>query len=166
MNALRTFSGLTLALALLSTGSFVAARADGARLDVVGNRPRDAITVKMEEATLSFVIENLGQKNGFEVNGLQHLPVADPISAQMSGSLYVVLERLLRNSNHVIVRSANNASGVERIIVLDANYGTKPGFVPVPGQNATASGPVAEAYPSPAPAPQLSQPPVEGRAYR
>ncbi len=44
----------------------------------------------------------------------------------MSGSLQSVIERLLRNWNHMIVRSSDNESGIAKVMILNATYGAAP----------------------------------------
>ena len=37
-----------------------------------------------------------------------------------------MIERLLRNWNHMIVRSADNKSGIAKVMILNATYGAAP----------------------------------------
>jgi hypothetical protein len=103
---------------------------------VTGDAPRQGITVTIENATIDVVLEDLHQRYGFEVSGLENAKQGEPLSATLSGSLQSVLERLLRNWNHMIVRSADNESGIAKVMILNSTYGAAPQR---PGQG-TASG--------------------------
>ena len=94
-----------------------------AAITVDGDAPLKSIAVTIEDATLNNVVQELSQKYGFEVESLKKLNNADTLSASMSGSLPSVLEGLLRNCNHVIVRSPDNKSGIERVIILNSIRG-------------------------------------------
>ncbi|WP_088344853.1 MULTISPECIES: hypothetical protein [Rhodomicrobium] len=80
--------------------------------------PRQSITLRIRDVTVVGVLRELRQTYGFEIAGLAEADQGEAIAASMSGSLYDVLARLLRNRDHVIVRSAENASGVEKVILL------------------------------------------------
>jgi len=97
-----------------------------ATITIDGDDPRRSITVTIENATVDLVLEDLRTKYGFEVGGLQNVNKGDPISATMSGDLRSVLERLLRNWNYVIVRSPKTDGGIEKVVIIDANFGTHP----------------------------------------
>jgi hypothetical protein len=72
------------------------------------------------------VLEELRKRYGFEVSGLENAKQGEGLSATMSGSLQSVIERLLRNWNHMIVRSADNNSGITKVMILNATYGAAP----------------------------------------
>lgn len=91
---------------------------------VSGGSPRSDITVTIEDATVDLVLEDLRRKYGFEVGGLENARDGDALSATMSGSLQSILERLLRNWNHLIVRSPDNESGIAKVMILDSVYGS------------------------------------------
>ena len=97
-----------------------------ASVTVSGNDPRKDITVTIEEATVDFVLEDLHKKYGFEVSGPKTDSEAELQTVTMSGSLQSILERLLRNWNHLIVRSPDNASGVAKVMILNSVYGATP----------------------------------------
>lgn len=97
-----------------------------ANVTVTGNDPRQNITVTIEEATVDFVLEDLHKKYGFEVAGLQQNIRGEAQSVTLSGSLHVILERLLRNWNHMIVRSTDNESGIAKVMILNSTYGAAP----------------------------------------
>ena len=73
----------------------------------------------------------------FEVGGLQFVSKSEPISATMSGDLRTVLQRLLRNWNYMIVRSPKGDGSIERVVIIDANYGSSPAKA---GQQAVGGG--------------------------
>lgn len=75
---------------------------------------------------MAVVLEDLRKRYGFEVSGLKNAARGAPLTATMTGSLQNVLERLLRNWNHMIVRSPDNESGIAKVMILDARYGAAP----------------------------------------
>jgi hypothetical protein len=99
------------------------APASAATLAINGDAPKQNITVVAESATVDGVLQELAARYGFEIKGLEHLGTGEALSAKMSGSLYDVLSRLLRNRNYMIVRSPDKATGVARVMILDASYG-------------------------------------------
>jgi hypothetical protein len=100
-----------------------------ATITVTGDKPRQSITVTIEDATLDFVLEHLRKHYGFEVAGLQKANQGEILSATMSGTLQSILERLLRNWNHMIVRSRDNESGIAKVMILNSVYGAAPSQV-------------------------------------
>jgi hypothetical protein len=105
---------------------FVWGGAAAAPVTVSGDNPRDSITVVVENTALNDVLRDLSAKYGFAVNGIENALSQDPLTVTMSGSLQSILERLLRNWNHMIVRSASNDSGIEKVMILDPTYGSLP----------------------------------------
>lgn len=87
---------------------------------------RGSITVTIEDAALASVLEGLSKQYGFEVDGLERVTGPDLLSMTISGTLHGILERLLRNRNHMIVRSPTNPCGIARVMILDAGYGSGP----------------------------------------
>ena len=55
-----------------------------------------------------------------------NLPAGEAQTITVSGSLQVVLERILRNWNHMIVRSPDNKSGIAKVTILNSTYGAGP----------------------------------------
>jgi hypothetical protein len=112
---------LVLALALLApaTAGFAA------NVTITGDKPRQSITVTAEDANIAAVLEALSSKYGLEVEGLQLIDPAETQTITLTGDLYKVLGRLLRNRNHVIVRSAEAPSGVAKVMILNAAVGAK-----------------------------------------
>ncbi len=72
------------------------------------------------------MLEDLRKRYGFEVLGLENATRGEALSATMTGSLQSVIERLLRNWNHMIVRSPDNKSGIAKVMILNATYGAAP----------------------------------------
>lgn len=111
-----------------------------ANVTVSGDDPREKITVAIEDATVDFVLENLHKKYGFEVSGLQpNIGAGEAQTVTLSGNLHGILERLLRNWNHMIIRSPDNPSGIAKVMILNANYGaapSRPGQVGANGEGA------------------------------
>jgi hypothetical protein len=97
-----------------------------AAISVAGKVPRQSITVTIEDATVEAVMEELRKRYGFEVSGLENAKRSDVLSATLTGSLQTVIERLLRNWNHMIVRSPDNESGIAKVMILNATYGAAP----------------------------------------
>lgn len=97
-----------------------------AGLTIAGDSPRDNITLTVEDMAVDAILQNLGAKYGFEIGGMEKVGEGgDTLSATLSGNLYGILERLLRNRNHVIIRSADTVSGIERVILIDVAYGVR-----------------------------------------
>lgn len=97
-----------------------------AGLTIAGDSPRDNITLTVEDMAVETILQNLGAKYGFEIGGMEKVGEGgDTLSATLSGNLYRIIERLLRNRNHVIIRSADTVSGIERVILIDAAYGAR-----------------------------------------
>ena len=85
-------------------------------------RPRERITVTIRDTGLGAALHDIGRTYGFEIKGT----LADgneAVSTTLSGDLESVLTRLLRNVNHVIVRSPDNRSGIEKVIIIGRQLG-------------------------------------------
>lgn len=118
-----------------------------AGMTIEGDRPREGITLTVEDATVDMVIDSLRATYGFDVGGIENASQGgDTLSVTLQGSLYSILERLLRNRNHVIVRSADNASGIEKVLILDASYGAGQSKASARGTGGNAAGKVLQAY--------------------
>jgi hypothetical protein len=101
--------------------------AQAANVTITEGDPRQNITVTIEDATVDFVLDNLHKKFGFELAGLPpNIAGGEAQTVTMSGNLHVILERLLRNWNHMIVRSPDNQSGIAKVMILNATYGAGP----------------------------------------
>jgi hypothetical protein len=97
-----------------------------AGVTVTGDDPRHNITVTIEDATVDAVLKDLHDRYGFEMSGLENVKKGEALSATFTGSLQSILERLLRNWNHMIVRSPHEGSGIAKVMILNANYGAAP----------------------------------------
>jgi hypothetical protein len=97
-----------------------------ASVKVSGDAPRRSITVEIDGATVGAVLEDLRTRYRFEVSGLGNAANGDALTMTISGNLRDVLGRLLRNRNHMIVRSADNASGIAKVMILNSTYGAGP----------------------------------------
>jgi hypothetical protein len=97
-----------------------------AEVTITGDTPRQTITVTIDNTKVDAVLEDLRQRYGFEMSGIENAKSGEALSVTMSGSLQSVLERLLRNWNHMIVRSPDNKSGIAKIMILNATYGAAP----------------------------------------
>ena len=119
---------------LLSQGA-----AHAANVTITDGDPRQKITVTIEDATVDFVLNELRKKFGFELAELpQNIAGGEAHTVTLSGNLYVVLERLLRNWNHLIVSSPDNKSGIEKVNILNSPYGAGPSK-PTVGANGEGS---------------------------
>jgi hypothetical protein len=120
-----------------------------AAITVHGDAPLKNIAVTIDGATLTNVVQDLSQKYGFEVEGIEKLNNADTLSASASGSLGSVLEGLLGSCNYMIVRSPDNKSGIERVIILNSTRGCAPrqnlkpnadGSIDIPSESSSPMG--------------------------
>jgi hypothetical protein len=102
-----------------------------ATIDVSGNAPRTSISVSIKDAKIVAVLRELQSRFGFEIVGLENAAEGDALSMTVSGSLSSVLERLLRNRNHMLVRSPDSPSGIAKVMILDTQYGAAPDRAPV-----------------------------------
>jgi len=100
--------------------------AHAATVDTKDDEARKTITVVAEESTVRQILLHLAGKYGFKIEGIQHAGAAETVSAKMTGSLSDVVARLLRNCNYLIVRSPDDAGGIESVMILDAKYGVAP----------------------------------------
>lgn len=73
--------------------------------------------VTLDNASIVDVLRTLEDKYGIEVRGLEDVTETDPVSANFTGKLPDILNRLLRNQNFSIVRSNANRTGVVKIFI-------------------------------------------------
>ncbi len=138
----RSISATMLCVFLLPASPLLAAG-----LTIVGDGPRDNITLTVEDMAVGAILQNLGAKYGFGIGGADKVGEGDDmLSATLSGNLYSVIERLLRNRNHVIIRSADTVSGIERVILIEAAYGARQPKVAQRGATANDPQVPREAY--------------------
>lgn len=91
---------------------------------VDGDEPRKSITLTIENTKVEDVLKDFSQRFGIKVRGVENAKKGEPLSATMSGSLEDILGRLLRNWNHMIVRSRDNHSGIAKVTILNSTYGS------------------------------------------
>jgi hypothetical protein len=92
-------------------------------ITISGENARNRITITVEDAKVDRVLDALRKRFGFDLAGLPNTGSGEALTFTFSGSLHTILERLLRNRNHVIVRSADNASGISKVMILNPTYG-------------------------------------------
>jgi hypothetical protein len=90
---------------------------------IKGEEPRKPITVTAANTALDRILQDIGRTYGFDVRGLQHIQSKEAISITLSGSLEDILGRLLRNQNYMLVRSPDNPSGIEKVIIIETTQG-------------------------------------------
>jgi hypothetical protein len=87
-------------------------------IKIDGNEPRRSITVTIERETVESILKDFAETYGFGIKGLVKADKEELLSTTLSGSLAEILPRLLRNTNHVIVRSPDNRCGIDRVIII------------------------------------------------
>jgi hypothetical protein len=88
-----------------------------ATIAIDGHEPRARITVTIQDMSIGAALRDIGRTYGFEIKGAL-AGDDEAVSTMISGNLEDVLTRLLRNVNHVIVRSPDNRSGIEKVIIM------------------------------------------------
>jgi hypothetical protein len=83
----------------------------------------DRVVVETRDANADEVLEVLSSRFAFAVVGHARAGRDMRYSGPLHGSLDQLIERLLRHEEHVVVRSAEAAAGVSRVIFLDAKGG-------------------------------------------
>ncbi len=102
---------------------------------IEGTDPKGQLVVTVEESSLGNVLLQLGTAFKFSIEGLENDSDGSQFSASYSGTLDKILLRLLKNRNHMIVRSTKNASGIARIVIIDNSSGDDPDTIPATGKN-------------------------------
>ena len=113
----RTF----LTVLVLLTALAGPAGAVGVRIDEDGG---SNVTLTIESAPIDAVLKALHERYGFELEGLSNLGSGEALNAKLSGSISEVVTRLLRNWNHVIVKSEDAPDEISKVVIINANYGT------------------------------------------
>ena len=123
---------LVILFVLLSLAQPSNARAEGVTIE--SENPRQSITLKLENATIQNILQAVHDKYGIEISASDDPTFDDPITATFEGNLPKILERILRNQNYLLVRSAKNVTGVEKILitVVDRSKPMKPATPPEP----------------------------------
>lgn len=83
----------------------------------------DHVVVETRDADADEVLEALSARFAFAIEGHARAGGAMRYSGPLHGSLDQLIERLLRHEQHVVVRSAEAAAGVSRVIFLEAKGG-------------------------------------------
>ncbi len=91
-------------------------------VEVAGDDDGKRVSIKVDNMTMDDVLEELQKRYGFAIEGLSNAQ-SDEFSEVLGGSLDDVLERLLRNWNHMIVHSAKSRAGILKVMILNSDYG-------------------------------------------
>lgn len=83
------------------------------------------VTVVIENASVDAVLKALHERYGFELEGVSNLGSTDILNAKLTGSISEVVARLLRNWNHVIVKTPDAPDKISKVVIINANYGTE-----------------------------------------
>jgi hypothetical protein len=95
-----------------------------ATVAIEGDRPRERVSVTVQDASIAAALRGLAEAYGFEVKGA--LGEDQAVSTTLSGTLSDVLARLLRNVNHVIVRSPDHRSGIAKVVITGSGRAPQP----------------------------------------
>jgi hypothetical protein len=120
-----------------------------AAVAIDGAEPRDRIVVTIQDMSIAAALRDIGRTYGFEIKGTL-ADDNDTVSTTISGNLEDVLMRLLRNVNHVIVRSPDNLSGIEKVTISGASTPQPSPPQAIPDQGRSQAG-------QPSPPPQEEQ---------
>ena len=93
-------------------------------VSIIGEAQGDRLEIKVENASTADVLQRLGERFGFKVQGLRKAKSGGKFSVTLTGTLKTILERLLRNRNHMIEQSFENDSAILRVVILDSNPGS------------------------------------------
>ena len=124
---------------LIASASILAlslANAHAGSVLVEGNVADQPISVSIDNAPLTDVLSRLGQIFSFSIKGLEKAGSKEKISGKYSGKLDVVLQRLLRNRNHMIVRVLGKKTTIDYIVLLSTYNAATPNVASkqLPGQ--------------------------------
>ncbi|MGI9381526.1 MAG: hypothetical protein ACR2PO_00100 [Methyloligellaceae bacterium] len=97
-----------------------------AGVSIKGDNASDQLTIRIENAKVEDVLGKLAQTFGFEFDRAAGSNSSASWSATLTGDLESILDRLLRNRNHSIVRSPGAPGTIRRIVLIDAYTGSKP----------------------------------------
>jgi hypothetical protein len=88
---------------------------------VEGDKPSENIALMVENQSIESVLTTLSERFGIKIYGLQKNETNEIISISLNGPLPIIMQRLLRNRNYVIVRSQANIAGIEKIVLFPAS---------------------------------------------
>jgi hypothetical protein len=96
-----------------------------ARADVRINGDDDTtrITVEATDSTVLEIAIALGQRFGFQVEATVANPSPIKISGRWNGTVSYILERILRDQNHVIIRTTSQ-SRIDRVVLIRTSTST------------------------------------------
>jgi hypothetical protein len=113
------------------------------------------VLLEMEDAASDQIVRVLGQRFGFAVGGTVDQDAGPRFSGQLRGPLDRILEKVLRQHGHMIVRSAESSSGIREVMFL-ARTGSSVSAAPsASAQKGSSDEPAAVAA---APSPESSSP--------
>lgn len=113
---------------------------------VLDDAAAGAVTLTIDNASVADALKALHERYHFELEGLSKLGSGDVLTATISGSVYDVVTRLLRNRNYSIVRLDGAPGGIRRVTIIDEKFGataSKPndGSAPPQGTDQTKTQP-------------------------
>lgn len=82
---------------------------------------QERIAISRTETTQA--LKKLSRLHGFDVAGLSKIGGRELTTVPLAGRLDDILERLLRNFNYLIVRTAAGGGEIRRIIILNSSGG-------------------------------------------
>jgi hypothetical protein len=109
----------------MSTVLLTHAPARAASVEISSEQARDQINVTATNAKADRILDALHKQYGFEIVGLANAAQGEALTVEFSGDLGTVLQRLLRNRNHMIIRSAEKPGGIAKVTILNATYGAR-----------------------------------------
>jgi hypothetical protein len=90
---------------------------------VVEARGADEVVIEAADAAVDDVLAVLARQFQFAVERSAPSGQAMRFSGRLQGSLDQLLERLLRNEGHMIVRSSEASAGISRVVLFKAKAG-------------------------------------------
>ena len=110
---------------------FSSSIAFSANVKIKGSDPQQNLVIETSDANLSDVLNNISETFNFKVKGLHKVANSDRYSITYRGKLNDILQRLLRNRNYMIIRSADSNKTIERLVILNNKSGSAPSSVVV-----------------------------------
>lgn len=107
-------------------------------VSIIGEAQGDRLAITVENASVGDVLQRLGERFGFKVQGLRKAKSGGEFSATLTGTLRTILVRLLRNRNHMIEQSFEIDAAILRVVILDSKPG--PATSPAVARERTVEG--------------------------
>ncbi len=110
------------------------------------NEEQGKLSIETVDAPIDEILAQIAQTQEFQIVRMGAAP-DEKLSGQFSGSLGVVIARLLQNENHLIIHSAKAKAGIARIVLFgppgrsDALPNAAPLAVAARGRGAAGMGP-------------------------